>query len=245
MTQPPSLQTYASKKAIIVLGMHRSGTSLLTGCLEAAGIFLGTVNNSAPHNKRGNKENEAMRDLNDEILHRHHSSWNTPPITPCQWNDHERAQGKALLSPYETLTTPWAFKDPRTIWTLSGWLDLIDNAQLLGVFRHPALAAQSLAARGGALHIPIDDGLELWKIYNQQLLSWHDQYSFPILHFDAQNLESTFLDPLNHFTHSLGLTGNPKHHYHPPLVHQQDEQLKIDSLYLSLYEKLKSRASKF
>ena len=36
-----------------------AGTSLLTGSLEAAGLNLGEVNNAAPHNRKGNKENEA------------------------------------------------------------------------------------------------------------------------------------------------------------------------------------------
>jgi hypothetical protein len=38
---------------IIILGMHRSGTSLVAGCLEAAGLYLGPVNNYAPFNKKG------------------------------------------------------------------------------------------------------------------------------------------------------------------------------------------------
>ena len=57
MTDLPS----TSLPCVIVLGMHRSGTSLLTGSLEAAGLHLGEVNNAARYNPKGNKENESIR----------------------------------------------------------------------------------------------------------------------------------------------------------------------------------------
>jgi len=42
---------------ILILGMHRSGTSCLAGCLEEAGLYLGDVNLKAGFNKKGNREN--------------------------------------------------------------------------------------------------------------------------------------------------------------------------------------------
>ena len=71
---------------VIVLGMHRSGTSLLTGSLEAAGLYLGEVNNEAPFNRKGNKENESIRELNDALLERNDAAWNRPPNGQARWS---------------------------------------------------------------------------------------------------------------------------------------------------------------
>ena len=50
----------ADTQPIVILGMHRSGTSCLAGCLEELGLHLGTVITSAPHNKKGNRENPEL-----------------------------------------------------------------------------------------------------------------------------------------------------------------------------------------
>ena len=47
---------------VAIVGMHRSGTSCLAGCLEDLGLTLGKVNRAAPHNLKGNNENPRFWD---------------------------------------------------------------------------------------------------------------------------------------------------------------------------------------
>ena len=47
-------------EGVIILGMHRSGTSCLTGCLKEYGLHLGDVSESNKHNKKGNQENKEV-----------------------------------------------------------------------------------------------------------------------------------------------------------------------------------------
>ena len=124
---------------VIVLGMHRSGTSLLTGSLEAAGLYLGEVNNQAPFNRKGNKENESIRELNDALLERNGAAWNRPPNGQAQWSGADEEWSRSLISPYLAASRPWGFKDPRTVWTVEGWLRLLPHARPVGVFRHPSV----------------------------------------------------------------------------------------------------------
>ena len=50
---------------VLVLGMHRSGTSCLAGSLQQAGLELGDVFTSNPFNKKGNREHrDVMTSLN-------------------------------------------------------------------------------------------------------------------------------------------------------------------------------------
>ena len=56
---------------IVVLGMHRSGTSLLCGMLELAGVYFGADNDfilTNEENPEGFRERKDVRRLNDQLL---------------------------------------------------------------------------------------------------------------------------------------------------------------------------------
>src|SRR5438874_1070820 len=73
---------------VCILGMHRSGTSLLTRMLNLMGVHLGPEQllmqpNSS--NPKGYWEHDGIVSLNDEILARLGGSWDKPPIFPPGW----------------------------------------------------------------------------------------------------------------------------------------------------------------
>ncbi len=51
----PSLSTH---KTVLILSMHRSGTSCLAGSLQQGGMYLGDVYEHSPHNIKGNRGNQ-------------------------------------------------------------------------------------------------------------------------------------------------------------------------------------------
>jgi hypothetical protein len=167
-------------QAICVLGMHRSGTSCLTGLLEDAEVFLGKVSKQNPHNKKGNQENLDIMRLNDSVLAANGAAWDHPPAGEVNWAEEHRAVLKAILAQYEG-HAPWAFKDPRTMFTISGWRDALPELQYIGTFRHPSAVAQSLHRRG---KVPPEKGFDLWARYNQRLLRYHGEQRFDLLCFD-------------------------------------------------------------
>ena len=208
---------------VIVLGMHRSGTSLLSGSLEAAGLYLGKVNNAAPFNRNGNKENEAIRSLNDALLAKGGAAWNAPPQDQLQWERSDRERAKALIQPYLDTNRPWGFKDPRTLWTVEGWLRLLPNARLIGVFRHPSLVVRSLVARTGDLVVDEVQATNLWCAYNRELLRLYQEHRFPLLHFSSDaSFHDRFLPQLTVFAHSIGMHGMPHGFFDKTLVHQTE-----------------------
>ena len=211
----------AQSPCVIMLGMHRSGTSLLAGSLEAAGLNLGKVNNSAPFNRKGNKENEQFRELNDALLERSGFAWYAPPNGPVQWEKADLERANQLIKPYLDARLPWGFKDPRTVWTVEGWLRALPGAHMVGVFRHPSLVVRSLAARQGNLSVERDDALKLWCAYNSELIRLQQQYRFPMLHFGSDaEFQKTFVDPLSVFARSLGLFDQLDGFFDEALVHQ-------------------------
>ncbi len=182
-----------------ILGMHRSGTSTLTGCLEARGLYLGDVVNSAPHNRKGNKENIPLRDINDAVLAFNRGSWDNPPAN-LAWNDELRQRRDQHISGYNGKGI-WGFKDPRTILTLPFWQEALPDMSLMGTFRRPEIVVMSLLARPGMA--PMTPALELWKIYNRKLLAYAENYDLPLVCFDWP--QSGFLNAVDNIAINLGL----------------------------------------
>ena len=228
-----------SPPCVIILGMHRSGTSLVAGSLQAAGLHLGTVNNQAPFNRKGNKENVQIRDLNDAMLDRNGASWKQPPETQITWCHTDLRRAQSLLRPYLAAGRAWGFKDPRTIWTVEGWLRLLPSAHLVGVFRHPALVAQSLVARTGALSVSEDEAIEIWCSYNSELLRLKRKHRFPLVHLGIlEELHEEFFAPITRLARFIGLSNPVDTFFDDGLLHQQATDLNINSRAKKLYDQL-------
>ncbi len=190
-----------TRRPVIILGMHRSGTSCLTGSLEEAGLWLGEVVREAPHNAKGNRENRAIMHLHDAVLADNDAAWDAPPgAGGASWRPERKKARDRLIAAYPA-DRVWGFKDPRTLFTLEGWLEALPDARLAGSFRHPMAVAQSLAARNG---FSVDAGLGLWLTYNRRLLEIAARRDLPLICFDwpAERYDRA----LHAMTAQLGLT---------------------------------------
>jgi hypothetical protein len=167
------------KSVICILGMHRSGTSCLTGSLEESGLNLGKVNDSAPHNARGNKENRLSWQINDLVLSQSGGAWDSPPNL-LQWDNEARFLRDKFILSYQEYQT-WGFKDPRTVLTLPFWFEALPDLKLCASFRHPITVAESLLKRN---NFPYERSLFLWKTYNNLILEHIQTDHFPLVCFD-------------------------------------------------------------
>lgn len=165
---------------LAVLGMHRSGTSCLTGLLEEVGFYLGQVSKWNPHNTKGNQEHLEIVGLNNDVLAYNGGAWDRPPTQVCTWKEELVVRRDALIARFRG-HEPWAFKDPRTLLTLEGWREALPELICVGSFRHPWSVAQSLVTRGG---IEFDHGLALWEAYNQRLLKLVESEGMPLVCYD-------------------------------------------------------------
>jgi len=145
------------KSAVIVLGMHRSGTSAMTRVLNLLGLELNReVIAPATDNTTGFWEANRVVDINDEILKRFNSSWdNFLPISEdfllSKQLDDLRIDAKTLLTEDFNNCTLWVLKDPRLSRTLSFWVPLIESLghelKIVNMVRHPLEVIESLVAR--------------------------------------------------------------------------------------------------
>ena len=72
------------KRILCVLGMHRSGTSCLTGSLQQGGLFLGKHHTWNEYNRKGNRENQDVVNLHEAIFKANGLDWKHPlrPSSP-------------------------------------------------------------------------------------------------------------------------------------------------------------------
>ncbi|ABB25100.1 conserved hypothetical protein [Synechococcus sp. CC9902] len=225
-------------QVVVILGMHRSGTSLLTGTLQEAGLVLGDVVTSAPHNRKGNREALPIRALHDDLLHSSGGSWDHPP-SQVIWKPSHRALRDDIVVGYQHECF-WGFKDPRSLFCLEGWLEVLPELQPVAIFRHPEAVARSLRAREG---MALADGLVLWTLYNQQLLYWMDQLDVPLLHFSSDlNAFCTdavaLIDRLN-LPHRM--SANSLQFPDAKLHHQSSSKLPLPRDVQDLYDQLLDR----
>ncbi len=147
---------------IIITGMHRSGTTLLTSLLQQAGLFCG---NDLEHNL----ESQFFIKLNEWILSQAGARWDQPEKMAALFNEEAlleplcRYLGFQLNTPkalcflgikkglrfrsIKNLSSPWGWKDPRNLLTLPIWLRLFPDAKVIHITRHGVDVAASLHQR--------------------------------------------------------------------------------------------------
>lgn len=187
---------------VLILGMHRSGTSSLAGSLQQRGLFLGDVYESRPHNRKGNRENQRIMDLNDTVLRCSGGAWDQPPGS-VRWDEGCVAARDSIVDDLARGAgdRAWGFKDPRTLLTLPFWRERLPQARMLGTFRHPAQVARSLRKRDPSM--AASAAFSLWHAYNRRLLALHEASPFPLANFDAD--PAGYLDIVDAMARGIGL----------------------------------------
>jgi len=147
---------------IIIMGMHRSGTSMVCRMLEDLGLFVGAK-------KDPNNEALFFLRLNDWLLNSLGGRWDYPqpflsileqiPVHDFFVNYLQLTVSSPRILPYlgwkrylrcrslYHLDIPWGWKDPRNTFTLPLWLSVFPNAKVIHVLRHGVDVANSLMAR--------------------------------------------------------------------------------------------------
>lgn len=168
----------SSAQPLWVLGMHRSGTSLLVRCLGSTGVLLPpNLLPPAADNPDGFQESADFIALNEALLSRSGSPWDGS--WPLEISV-DQAQAKGLGQHCSRTVQAWlaaaparhllALKDPRLCRTFQAWQQFApaDWLQLgIAIVRHPFAVVRSIGYRDD-MH-PIK-ALALWLRHNLELL---------------------------------------------------------------------------
>jgi hypothetical protein len=145
---------------LIIIGMHRSGTTMITRLLDDCGMFVGRDLNE-------HHESRYFLGLNDGVLGAGGGSWERVEPYLASREDaaflgHTTAAlAASLASGFDTgylslpkraalrlgKRFPWGWKDPRTCLVMPQWLRIFPGARLLHIIRHPLDVALSFVKR--------------------------------------------------------------------------------------------------
>lgn len=161
---------------LLVVGMHRSGTSALTGALGALGFNTPHPGDRTGFRAESNAEHWESLSLsvyNDRLLTELGGSWAAPPDLPLKWEDDgalsELGSPLPILNAAYPGSGPRVWKDPRLCLVLPFWKTVLPSpiAAIL-IWRSPLAVARSLQKRDG-FHLA--DGIALWERYNRAALA--------------------------------------------------------------------------
>jgi Sulfotransferase family len=163
--------------AVIITGMHRSGTSLVSSLLQHAGVHIGErliAANSA--NPRGYFEDVDFYEYQESLLHARGQTYlHVDSDFAFEPTEPERERALKLITK-RSHRPVWGWKDPRTSLFLHFWKALIPEARFLFVYRHPIEVLLSLLRRGEFdSHPALLAGVNAWHTYNAKLQSFFDQ----------------------------------------------------------------------
>ncbi|MEJ2565585.1 MAG: hypothetical protein P8164_08940 [Gammaproteobacteria bacterium] len=157
-------------RAVLVLGMHRSGTSVLSRALISLGVDFGTSLIAArPDNPRGFFEDKDIYALNQSFLRSMRCQWHSlilPKSYPLEAEITFRKQAARLIVEKFTGLSLWGLKDPRITRLLPYWekvfSDMHINRHYILANRNPLEVANSLAKRND---MPTAHALALWALH--------------------------------------------------------------------------------
>ena len=196
--------------ALVVIGMHRSGTSMLAGCLHRLGVNLGTSMMAPnPSNEFGYFENRDIVLIHDILLRDLGCRWDVLGNLPDDWLESEAADQaeKKLITLIErefSADRLWAVKDPRICRLLPLWTRLLKRMEVEPVFaimvRHPFEVAKSLEKRD---QFDLMKGHLLWMVHYRDALNRCLEYPHVMITYD-QLLADPF-STLNRISRVLNL----------------------------------------
>lgn len=157
-----------NRRAVVILGMHRSGTSALAGTLHHLGVEFGRdLIGASPSNPKGHFEMTAAVHMNDHLLRRVFGTrWKLPFQLPLDWPSRVDIAGLAKTYEITLPTAPlFGLKDPRMCRLVPIWRSFLEMETTLPprfvlMLRRPEEVAHSLNKRDG---IEVKDGLRLWR----------------------------------------------------------------------------------
>lgn len=159
-------------KTFIILGMHRSATSLAAKGLYESGVYMGEdLLGKCASNPYGHYENRRFVQLNDVILDRAGGSWDRPPEHAKIIKASKDLSGRIeqIISMESNGHEFWGWKDPRTALTIECYWQYLTNPHLIVCFRNPVEVAVSLKKRNG---FPLVQGIGLATEYNKRILEF-------------------------------------------------------------------------
>ena len=214
MTAAEAFSLRKPQTVVVVLGMHRSGTSIATGILGSLGVYLGEEEELIgpnPYNELGHFENRHLVKLNAVILWRAGGSSMVPPARDRIMGIREfaKVQLRRVLQRYRERPI-WGFKDPQTCLTGCILLPLLVedpciDPMLVVVSRDNEAVVRSLMRRD---HLSADRAEALVARYLRELDDIQKSFQIPTHYVQYEDFFNSRASPISDICSFLGLSSS-------------------------------------
>ncbi len=197
-----------SKELVVVLGMHRSGTSVLTKGIAELGYLVDETMEATEDNAKGYFENKDLVGLNDEILDELKLEWSTCDLiilNRCQTflpiiiEKYEK-RAIELLENLFLKSEKCVVKDPRISILMPFWEYIFNKINIkynyVLALRNPLEVSNSFVSRKNG---SIDEGLKVWTYYNALILKNLFKQTLVVNYKDLLNETSRVMNDLCEF----------------------------------------------
>jgi hypothetical protein len=196
---------------IVVLGMHKSGTTLVSQLLHRSGIHMGDFDESVAYDEGGWFEREDFVAVNQRLL--------APHLTPSLGARLERrlrpgrraaieanrdsvaivrslpgsvpadlaGEMRDLVARCQAAHPDWGFKDPRTCLTYRLWVPFLPEHRIVAVFRsYPDFVRRNRKGRNAVIPARWWRALRNWSDYNAAMAAALEETARPklVLRYD-------------------------------------------------------------
>ncbi len=125
----------------VILGMHKSGTTLVAQMLHRSGINMGSFDMQLDYDAGNQYERQEPQEINKELLKcgDKFSLDVLTPISSYKYHNFNKLKAKAdnLIKKMNKKYKDWGFKDPRTCLTYPFWNFVLPKHKLIFIYRSP------------------------------------------------------------------------------------------------------------
>jgi hypothetical protein len=192
--------------------MHRSGTSAVTGVVDALGLHAVRPDDRMhwPESNPEHWESASLSAYDDNLLERLGGSWEAPPDLVPGWE--QGADLGPMPDPGTALSAafpgpgPFVWKDPRLCLLLPFWRRVLTGPlAALFIWRAPTAVARSLQARDG---MEPAYGVALWERYNRAAIDHLAGLPTYVANYETLLADpGAFVEAIGGWLRSLGTLG--------------------------------------
>jgi len=162
----------------VVLGMHKSGTTLVSQILHNSGINMGDNIDTKASYDQGNKyERASVLALNKDILGlRDNRIIDLEAPDTLELTEDQRARMQGIIQRCNGAYADWGFKDPRTALAYPLWASELPEYRIIAVYRSPS--ELWVRYRYKRIHYQFGNPSRAWKLmkrwceHNSRILSY-------------------------------------------------------------------------
>lgn len=231
-------------KTVVVLGMHRSGTSLLAGVLHKLGVSM-EQEKPKPYwsNPFGHFEDRRFIKLNDSILQAAGGSWDCPPERDCILSQNTNFKNEIETLIKKSASSIWGWKDPRTCLTIDLFMPYLINPYFIVCRRNPDMVAKSLNRRDNT---DIEVNKKIAAAYQNCIDEFIKRNaSLPRIEIEYEKFTSDPESTLNAIVGFLGLDTTEKEYNNAKSIVLPNEKIRKMSNRMWFFRQLKLRKKKF